>query len=126
MFQDPKQWLRQAEYDYETAVFMFSGGRYIYTVFMAHLAIEKALKGLYQKELSAFPPKTHSLIYFVNKLQLRPPEHIGKFIVKLDQASVSTRYPEDLSKLQEVYTESIAKEIVAQTQEVLEWAKKIF
>jgi HEPN domain-containing protein len=33
-----------------TAEAMFDAGRYIYTVFMWHLSIEKALKGLYAKK----------------------------------------------------------------------------
>lgn len=51
MPKEPDEWLRQAEYDMETAEFMLNGGRYFYAVFMCHLAIEKALKGLYQKRL---------------------------------------------------------------------------
>lgn len=36
-------WLLSAKYDVDTAEHMLSAGRYIYTVFMCHLAIEKAL-----------------------------------------------------------------------------------
>ena len=124
MVYGPQEWLRQSDYDYQTAEYMFEGGRYVYTVFMAHLAIEKALKGLYQKKFAAIPPRTHSLIYFVNKTQTSPPETVGKFLVKLDQASIATRYPEDLMKLQSVYTQEVAKEILAQTKEALSWVRK--
>ncbi len=124
MAHSPQEWLTQADYDYQTAEYMFAGGRYAYTVFMAHLAIEKALKSIYQKKFSAIPPRTHSLIYFVNKTGLTPPEGIGKFLVKLDQASVATRYPEDLAKLQSVYTQEVAKEMLAQTKEAIAWIKK--
>ena len=126
MVKDTQEWLRQAEYDLQTAEYMFKGGRYAYTVFMVHLSVEKALKGVYQKKLNAIPPRTHSLIYFVNKTEIKPPETIGKFLVKLDQASVATRYPEDLVKLQSVYTQAVVKEILSQTTEVLEWVKKMF
>ena len=118
--------ITQSDYDYQTAEYMFKGGRYVYTVFMAHLAIEKALKGLFQKKFTAIPPRTHSLIYFVNKTQTSPPETVGKFLVKLDQASIATRYPEDLMKLQSVYTQAVAKEILTQTKEALSWARKMF
>ena len=50
MSKTPEEWLRQAEYDMDTATYMFDGGRYFYMVFMCHLSIEKALKGLYQKK----------------------------------------------------------------------------
>ena len=126
MTRSSQEWLTQADYDFQTAEYMFTGGRYVYTVFMAHLAIEKALKGVYQKKFDAVPPRTHSLIYFVNKTGVTPSEHIGKFLVKLDQASVTTRYPEDFIKLQSVYTQDVAKEILAQTKETLEWVKKTF
>lgn len=116
MAHSPQEWLTQADYDYQTVEYMFAGDRYAYTVFMAHLAIEKALKGIYQKKFNAIPPRTHSLVYFVNKNGITPPEEIGKFLVKLDQASVATRYPEDLIKLQTVYTQNIAKEMLAQTR----------
>ncbi|MDO9528114.1 MAG: HEPN domain-containing protein [Syntrophales bacterium] len=47
MAEDPQEWLRQADYDMDTAEYMLSGGRYFYAVFMCHLSIEKALKGLF-------------------------------------------------------------------------------
>ena len=61
------EWLRQADYDIETAEFMFNGGRYFYSIFMCHLAIEKALKGLYQFKLEQVPPKTHNLVYLLDQ-----------------------------------------------------------
>jgi len=36
MAQQPEEWLRQADYDMDTADYMFRGGRYMYTVFMCH------------------------------------------------------------------------------------------
>lgn len=126
MIKDALEWLRQAEYDFQTAEYMFNGGRYMYTVFMTHLSLEKALKGIYQKKFNTIPPRTHSLVYFVNKTEISPPENIGKFLVKLDQASVATRYPEDLTKLQSVYTQTVVKEILSQTKGILEWVKKMF
>jgi len=38
------EWLAQADYDLQVAKDMFKAGRYIYTVFMCHLAIEKTLQ----------------------------------------------------------------------------------
>ncbi len=99
-----EEWLKQGEYDISTAKFMFAGGRYFYAVFMCHLSIEKALKGLYAKKLQEIPPKVHNLIYLLNKIDIRPPEGIGRFLVKLNEASVITRYPDNLEKLQKDYT----------------------
>jgi len=56
------EWILQAEYDFGTANAMLESGRYIYAVFMAHLALEKLLKGCYSKTLNGNPPRTHNLI----------------------------------------------------------------
>jgi HEPN domain-containing protein len=120
---DPAEWLNQAEYDLNTAEYMFSGRRYFYAIFMGHLSLEKALKGLYQKKLAATPPKTHNLLYLMSKAEIKPPEEIGKFIVKLNEASVATRYPEELRNLERDFTAPIAKDMLAKTKEALEWIR---
>ena len=40
-FKLPEEWLKQSEYDMGIAKAMLKTGRYIYAVFMCHLAIEK-------------------------------------------------------------------------------------
>jgi HEPN domain-containing protein len=121
-----REWLKQADYDIDTAEFMFAGGRFFYAVFMCHLSAEKAMKGFYQERLKETPPKTHNLVYLLKKIGIRPPETMGKFIVKLNEASVVTRYPEDIDKLQGQYTKDVVKNILVESKEVLEWIKGQF
>ena len=105
---------------------MYSGGRFFYAVFMCHLAVEKALKGLFQQKLQEIPPKTHNLVYLLNRIGIRPDENIGKIITKLSEASIATRYPEDIEVLKKDYTQEAAKQILSQTKEALVWIKKQF
>lgn len=121
MAKDPQEWLLQAQYDLDTAEYMFSGERYFYAVFMCHLAIEKALKGLYLQKLGIEPPKTHNLIYLLNKIGIKPDESKGKFLIKLNEASVVTRYPENMKTLQKDFTLSVVKDILAEGKEALTW-----
>ena len=121
-----QEWLKQADYDIDTANFMFNGKRFFYTVFMCHLSIEKAIKGLYQENLKEIPPKTHNLVYLLNKIGVKPPEDIGKFIIKLNEANVATRYPENIDKLQKDYTESAVKDMFNKSKESLKWIKNQF
>jgi HEPN domain-containing protein len=120
------EWLKQADYDIDTAEYMYKGGKFFYAVFMCHLSIEKAIKSLYQEQLKETPPKTHNLVYLLKKTGTKPDETIGKFIVKLNEASVATRYPEDIEKLQRQYTKDDVKNILHQSNEVLEWIKAQF
>lgn len=118
-----EEWFKQADYDMDTADIMFENGRYFYAVFMCHLSIEKALKGLYLKVHSTAPPKTHNLLYLLNNTGKRPGRKIVKFVIRLNTASVSTRYPDELKKIQTAYSEEITEDIITRSKEVLKWIK---
>ncbi len=120
------EWLKQADYDMETAAFMAQGGRGFYAVFMCHLAIEKALKGLFQHVLCETPPKTHNLVYLLNKIGLRPDAARARAIARLNEANVTTRYPDDIDRLRSAYTTEMTEQILVQGREVLEWIKQQF
>ncbi len=105
---------------------MFDNKRYFYAVFMCHLSIEKALKGLYQERLKEIPPKVHNLVYLLNKIGVKPSEPTGKFLIKLNEASIVTRYPEELDKLQKDFTQPVVKDILLRSKEALAWIKKQF
>lgn len=120
-----QEWFKQADYDIKTAAAMFAAKKYIYTVFMCHLSMEKALKGLYAKKLELFPPKSHDLIYLISKLEIKPEENIGDFIDELNDQGVLTRYPNELSSLIKAYNKEKANRILLNTKEVLKWIKKI-
>jgi HEPN domain-containing protein len=76
---------------------------------MCHLSIEKALKGLFQQKLQELPPKTHNLVYLLNKIDVKPNEKIGKIITRLNEASIATRYPEVMEMLQKNYTQQVVE-----------------
>jgi HEPN domain-containing protein len=118
------EWLRQAEYDMDTADYMYEGGRYFYAVFMCHLAVEKTLKGLYHEKRGGVPPRTHSLVYLLQEVGIKPPEEPGKVIVMLSEASIPTRYPEDLAKVQQIYTQAAVEGILAKSKAVIAWIKE--
>jgi len=118
------EWFFQSDYDLETAVDMLKSGRTVYCIFMCHLSLEKALKGLLIKKTGEFPSKTHSLTYFVDKLELDLPESYFEFIYMLNNISVPTRYPEDLKKLFSTYTIERTESFLNLTKEIQPWIKK--
>lgn len=120
-----REWLAQAEFDIETAEYMLEGGRHFYAVFMCHLSLEKALKGVYHAKIKEVPPKVHNLVFLMSSIGCKPPEELGKFIVKLNEANIATRYPESLEKLQKTYTQSITRDIISNTKEALAWIRQL-
>lgn len=70
------------------------------------------------------PPKIHNLVLLLKQTNVQLPEPLNKFIMRLSMASVSLRYPEELSKTLEKYPKSIAQEYLNTAREVLECLKQ--
>lgn len=118
-----KEWFEQAEYDIKSAVVMFKGGRYIYSVFLCHLCIEKAMKGIFVKRFKKNPPKTHNLLYFLNALAIEGDKEQNTIIMKLNEASIPTRYPEDLKGMLKEFNKANTNRILAESKRILKWLK---
>ena len=118
------QWYFQSDYDLDVAKSMLDSGRNIYCIFMCHLSLEKALKGLYIKRTADFPAKTHNLIYFVDKIGLDIPDADMEFLNMLNTLSVPTRYPEDLEQLLKAYSKERTAIILQQSKIIQQWIKE--
>ena len=97
MRKDTENFLLSSEYDFTTAQHMLKTGRYVYVVFMCHIAIEKLLKAVVAEITGRTPPKTHNLIYLVKLANLSIPQELFDFVAKINNSSVVTRYPEDFN-----------------------------
>ena len=120
-----KNWAATANYDLQTADAMYKAGRYLYVVFMCHLAIEKMLKAiLAQKYPADAPPKIHNLIHLVQRTEVTLPDHLKDFFQRIDNVSVATRYPEDLRTLSKEFNQDTAKRILTETKRMIKWLKQ--
>jgi len=123
-----KEWneelIKQSKYDLDTAKYMYEGRRYLYTIFMCHLCIEKAFKALYYFKTQKLPPKTHNLIFFIEELNLEMDNVIHKFVINLNQLSIVTRYPEDFSKTSKQFNKTRTKNFIKETERTFLWIKQ--
>jgi HEPN domain-containing protein len=124
MLKATENWLSQVDYDLETAEHMLNTGRYIYTIFMCHLALEKVLKAVVSEVTQKLPPRTHDLISLVALAGLSPSQEHTDFIGRLNSASVATRYPDDLSRLVSAYPGPVAREYLEKAREVVAWIRQ--
>ncbi|GHT46052.1 DNA-binding protein [Bacteroidia bacterium] len=118
------EWFFQSDYDLETAEYMLNSGRTVYCLFMCHLSLEKALKGLYLKRLNEIPPKLHDLRYLINKISLEVSDEHFEFLATINSLSIATRYPSDLRGLIAVYSTEQTASILQQTKIVQQWIKQ--
>ncbi len=124
MRKDTANWIALTDYDIETARHMLETGRYLYVIFLCHLALEKMLKAHVAEVTQSVPIKSDDLIYFVKASGLvLSKEHLD-FIGKINTASIPTRYPDDLQRTLKEYPKSVAKDYLSQTKEILKWLKE--
>jgi len=119
-----QEWLTQADYDLLVAKDMFKAGRYIYTVFMCHLAIEKTLKALVTVNTGNTPPKTHNLIRLIKISSHDLTQEQKEFLATINTAAIITRYPEELTTLLKNFNKTIANEYLQKSEDVIKCIAK--
>ena len=117
-------WIKTSDYDITTSEAMLKSKRYVYVIFMCHISVEKLLKAAVCKATQKIPPKTHDLYLLLKLSCLSIPENHQPLIAHLNEASIPTRYPEDISKLTREYNYSTAKRYLKETKEFLKWLKQ--
>jgi HEPN domain-containing protein len=117
-------WIDSSNYDIKTAEHMFETKRYVYVLFMCHLAVEKLLKALYEAAREKVLPKTHNLVYLMHETDLHVPEGHLKTVESLNDISVVTRYPEDIRSLVKAFKKERAEDYLKRTRALLKWLKR--
>lgn len=117
-------WLLSAEYDLKTAATLLKNRRYIYVVFMCHLALEKTLKAVLSEMCKELPPYTHNLNRLLEMGNISLPEEFQDFISKINLQSVPTRYPEDFKRLSREFDRKIAEDYLKQTKRTIKWLRQ--
>ena len=124
MLKATANWFAQVDYDIATAEQMLHAGRYIYVIFMSHMALEKALKALVTEETQQLPPRTHNLIDLAQRAQVVLSQEQQDFLGKINNTSVVVRYPDDLAAMVSQYPEAIAQDYLERTKELILWVRQ--
>ncbi|MBI2918448.1 MAG: HEPN domain-containing protein [Chloroflexi bacterium] len=114
---EAKPWFDQADYDMKTADAMLRTRRYQYVVFMAHLSLEKLLKGLVTEAIKRAPPKTHDLLDLAEIASLELPAEFGEFFRRLNVQTLEARYPTGIVQ----FNSELAQEVLRQAREAFVW-----
>lgn len=119
------EWLRAAEDDLEDAKVLLRAGRYAGAAFHAHQAAEKALKAVIIAARRELPPRIHNLLELARILGVRD-EELLEALRRLNPHYRVARYPDAANGVpMEVYSESIASELVSLAERVVEWARNM-
>ncbi len=119
-----KNWLLSADYDLQTAGSLYKDKRYIYVVFMCHLALEKTLKAILSEMFQELPPYTHNLNRLIELADIELPKDYQVFVNRINLQSVPTRYPEDFNRFSGEFSQEVAENVLSQTKGIIIWLKQ--
>ncbi len=118
------EWLRQARADLDVAAHLVGHAPPAYAVFFAHLAVEKALKGLYRKHHGEAPPVMHNLRHLASRTRLLLPDDLDAFLDELSRASILDLYPDRgfaSGGAAPAYDEAAARAALEKTHRLFGW-----
>ncbi|MDP2339304.1 MAG: HEPN domain-containing protein [Bacteroidota bacterium] len=69
-------------------------------------------------------PKSHNLLWLAEEIKLEFSESLYRFVFQLNDASLPTRYPQELKASIKFYSKEITLEILNKTKELQQWIKK--
>ncbi|MBM2814153.1 MAG: hypothetical protein HW421_915 [Ignavibacteria bacterium] len=119
-----EHWLKTSEKDLESASNMFSAGIYDWSLFVAHLALEKLLKALWiQANQQAFPPKIHNLMKLAEQAGIELTEEQVEFFRLVNQFHLEARYQEYKDDFQKIATKEFSNHNLIKIKEVCLWLK---
>ncbi len=125
MPESSEQWAKKALYDLETARAMFTSGRHLYVLFCCQQATEKMLKAIIAERTRTLPPRIHQLIRLTELAGLSPDDRQADFLRELSAYYIQSRYPEEIPQVGGEINETISREILQQTEELLTWLQSM-
>lgn len=109
-------WLATSKEDLDSAFSIFSTGKYLWSLFIAQLSIEKMLKAFWVRDNeSNFPPRIHDLNKIVNETTLVLSEKEKEFLTEVSSFNIEVRYPDYKNlfaqRCDKTFTEGYLKQI---------------
>ena len=82
------------------------------------------LEALVTEETRKLPPRTYSLIDLAQRSKLNLSQEQRDFIGEINNASIAARYPDDLVKMVAQYPDTVAREYLEATKDLIAWLRQ--
>lgn len=98
-------WVQTALRDWEVANDLFKSGKYMYSLFFAHLTVEKLLKAHWLKKTGeSAPPKVHSLTALHERIGFSLPSHLEAELPIITAWNLEARYQDSKDRFYKTCT----------------------
>ena len=103
---------------------LFKSGNYDWCLFIGHLVLEKAFKGLWilsNKDIN--PPRTHNLLNLSKLAQTELEEDVLIFLNLVNTFHLEARYPEYKKEFYKTVSKEFAENNLLKIKELYQWLK---
>jgi len=116
-------WIKKAQVEIKSANIMYKAKQYLYTGFMCHQSIEKALKAYYIFLNDEIQPHDHNLdnLIKITGLADKLDGNQKLTIKKLIPLYIKTRYEDYKNDISSLLTKPYCKTLLSETGELLKW-----
>lgn len=119
---DADTWIAQAQRDLQAAEHLLRGDFAAHATVLAHLAVEKALKGVFKEQTGSHPPVTHGLRHLAQRVDLSWNRDRRDALDGLSDTSILSLYAPDQPFGHPVSEQEIpARERVADARLLVDW-----
>ena len=120
-------WIESANSDYKTMQILFENKQYSWSLFLAHLTVEKLLKALYAKKniKSPYAPKIHDLLRLAEKMNLTLTEEQEEKLDTITRFNINARYEDYKREFYNKCTEEYTTVQIAIVEEMIKWIKDL-
>lgn len=119
-------WLKAAESDLKVVKHLFEKGDYMWALFIAHLVLEKILKGYYVKQVGRQVPHSHNLIHLANRSKLKLSERQTELLEDVTRFNIEVRYPDEKFEFYKICTKEYTRGYLKKIKEFYQWIKRKF
>ena len=114
-------WINGAIDDLESAKILIEKNKLLHGLFFCHLVIEKSIKAHVVKSTKEIPPKSHNLLFLLEKTKLELSENDEIFLGILMKYQLQGRYPDYNPVLPNGI---IVDKYINHTETLMSWLKK--
>ena len=126
MLNKAEYWLGLCDNDLKAAKAMLEANQFLWTGFICHLIVEKAIKAIIASKTCEIPPRLHKLsrLAEIGDIYDELDKDQQELLDILTPLQIEGRYPEYKEKVSAKLTKSYCRQLLTHTEEFVCWTKQ--
>lgn len=118
-------WIEEATESLQVTRHLYEKKDYSYSLFFAHLAIEKILKAIYVSKKNEHAPYIHNLQRLAELSDIKLSDEQRDALIEITTFNLESRYPDERRSFRNKCTEAFTKKEIERAEDIFKWLKSI-